>query len=247
MFNLIDELAKEKQVVENMTDSDYHAHAGLGSSPLKYAKKTLEHFKAYMNGEIIFKSRDAFNLGKAVHEAILEKSRKGYVVAPKVDKRTKLGKAEFAAFEKENADKTIITEDQHTQLVGMFDKFQAHDMAKRVLKNGKTELSFFLKSEAGLLLKARTDYYVQCEDKEDYIVDYKTSDDATEYGFSKKIHTFGYDLQAAHYMDIVSKCTGREVKDYFWIVQEKSAPFGIRIYRADSDMLSRALTTRNDW
>ena len=226
---------------EDMSAVDYHAHEGLGSSCLKYAQKSMAHFKAYINGNVKFKNQSALDIGKAAHAAILEQDYGQYIQGPDVRRGTKA----WHEFADKHPGKVILKPDEYGYIRDMFNSFYNHPKAPKIVSEGKSELSFFASDEnRGLFYKARPDYYVQSGNG-DFIVDYKTSDSASLHSFSSKIYNLGYDLQAAHYMEVVEQVTERPVQDYMWIVQEKEAPFAIRIYLADHALIERAKQRRS--
>lgn len=237
---------------KEMNAATYHAEDGMGSSALKYALKSMAHYKAYVDGEIIIEGKN-LDIGTAAHSAILEKSteiftsdKDIYIELSEKYKGVRQTKAYKEWKEARNAEgKIVLGFEEVDAIKKMFGNFFAHSKAPMLVEDGTPECSFFAEHETGLKLKARTDYYVQ-SDEGDYIVDYKTSSSEIDgEGFSRSCAKFRYDLQAAHYMDVVERATGRPVKDYFWIVQETSSPYGLRIYRATEDMLERARDIRN--
>ena len=62
------------------------------------------------------------------------------------------------------------------------------------------------------------------------IIDYKTTEDASENGFSKSIAQWGYHRQDAWYMDGVQAVYGERPRGFVFIVQEKENPDNIGIY-----------------
>lgn len=78
----------------DLTDAEYFAHSAINCSGLKLiSSKTPAHFK-YQQSEQR-KPTPAMIIGSAVHCATLEPEafNERYIVAPKIDKRTKDGKA----------------------------------------------------------------------------------------------------------------------------------------------------------
>lgn len=215
---------------QNVTAGDYHAHDSLGSSSLKQILQTKAHFKAYKEGLIEFSSK-AFDIGTAAHSAVLEKDFAGYVEGPDVNKNTKIWKA----FVAENPEKIVLKPSEMKDIKGMFDAFFANELARKILKDGQPEVSYFTELN-GLEVKARLDFFIEHGD-ESYIVDYKTAQSATPREFMNAVFRYHYDLSAAHYMNVVEEVTGKRPKDFIWIVQEKTAPYAINIFRASDDVI----------
>ena len=69
-----------KNVIENMSNQEYHMRDGISSSAVKAVfKKSLAHWK----GEKRNSNNPAFALGSAVHANLLEKERDLVVKGPK--------------------------------------------------------------------------------------------------------------------------------------------------------------------
>ena len=227
-----------KGIVEGMTNEDYHAHTALGSTQVKAAIKSLAHFKAMRDGKLIKKS-DAMDLGSAVHSAILEGSMEGFIQVPKGLVRNDKHQA-WKDFKAKNVGKTMLTFDDYSKVENMFCAFYRTEIAAKLLCKGRAELSFFAKDPTtGLELRARPDYFVET-DEWVYIVDLKTSKDASPEAFQKDVYNYRYDISAAHYIKVVELVTGKKVKDYFILAVESSVPHGTAIYRLDEDCLARA-------
>jgi exodeoxyribonuclease VIII len=96
------------------------------------------------------------------------------------------------------------------------------------LSSIKIEASVFAQDEeTGIALKARPDMWVE----DHTLVDVKTTDDATPEGFSRTVTSFGYHIQAAHYLAM----TGAE--NFVFVAVERKAPYAIGIYRLDAEWL----------
>jgi PDDEXK-like domain of unknown function (DUF3799) len=54
-----------------------------------------------------------------------------------------------------------------------------------------------------------------------------------------------YDLSAAHYKAVMESVSSHKIKDYFWIVQETSAPYAVMVYRAKPELIEGAMIFRD--
>ena len=203
---------------KNITNSDYHSHKALGSSAIKLVPQSLAKFKAYIDGEL-FHETSALKFGQLIHEVILEDGLNTLAVGPDADKRTKVWK-DFVA---KNDGKQIVTPKEFETLRQMHKSLYDNKNCSLVLKGGEAEQSFFWEHD-NIEYKARPDYYVQ-RDQGDYIVDYKSITGSDFSDIQRTMGKYAYDIQAAHYIRVVSECTGRPVRDYVWIFQEKEAPY----------------------
>lgn len=227
-----------------MPSDEYHAHKAIGSTTLKLGLQSMAKIKAKVDGRIREKSTDYFDLGKAAHSAVLERDFDNYVCGPDADKRTK----EWKEFEAANAGKLVLKEPQYLQVKGMYEAFYSHTLASKIVQGGKPESSFFVEI-LGQEYKARPDYTVvegsERGDKSAYLVDYKTCE-TLEYDFCQRaVANYGYDVSAAHYIKVFSATTEIPVTEYYWIFQEKEAPYEIAVFRADDECRERAMRLVN--
>jgi len=216
-----------KKLETKMAMSDYRGHENTSASELKFALKSAATYKAYKDGKIIFKST-ALDVGTAAHAAILEQDYSQYVEGP--DVKTKASK-EWKAFVAENEDKVVLKPDEMTMIKEMFSGFFSHKIAKKVINGGNPEVSLFAEG-----FKARFDYFVQSEEG-DYIVDYKTAQSADPKDFQRSVFKYDYDLSAAHYMNMAERVTGKRPLDFIWIVQEKTAPYLVNVFKISEQVL----------
>lgn len=174
----------------DIPDEDYFKRKGISKSLLSRMDCPEKAFTPY-------KSTPAMLEGSAVHCAILEPNEfeSRYVVEPTINKRTNVGKEEYAAFVEANKNKTVITQDLVDMALIMQDAVMSHVSASRLLSGGKAEQAYFWTDE-------RTQ--AECKCKADYvqgnvIVDLKTTNDASPGGFSRAVANFKYHWQDAWY------------------------------------------------
>lgn len=223
----------------NMRDSDYHARTEISSSAMKRALISPAHYKAYLEEKE--DPTPAMELGTAIHGAILEQDFSKYVCGPDCRRGTK----EWTAFEEANEGKIILKPSDFNTIKGMYDAFFAHPNASKVVSKGKPEVSVIGKCEkTSLDIRGRIDYFVQ-SDKGNYILDYKSASSADIGSFKRSIFDYRYDLSIAHYKDITEKALNIKIDDCFFIVQEKTPPYALMVYRASDRMLEQGLNDRD--
>lgn len=113
---------------------------------------------------------------------------------------------------------------------------------------GRPELSFFTIHEpTGLLIRTRPDWLL-IDGDQITIVDYKTTRDASEAGFTKSCHLFGYHIQAAWYIEALKTYFDTDRVVFKFIAQEKEPPFlagvyelGYREMREGENLMGEAL------
>lgn len=71
------------------------------------------------------------------------------------------------------------------------------------------------------------------------MLDLKTCEDASSEGFSKSFMSFGYWMQASHYLAMARK-SGLPVKRFIFIAVEKNPPFSVALYELDEESLKKA-------
>lgn len=225
-------------IPDKMTASDYHAHNAIGSSAMKRALVSAAHYKSYLENKE--EPTPAMILGTAIHSAILEKTYDIYIESPDCRRGTK----EWKAFEEQNPGKLILKPDDYATVKHMFEAFYSHPVASKLITGGTPEATIFGRDKtSNLEIKARIDYLVQSE-KGNFIVDYKSAQDATPSAFKKAIFDFGYYLSLAHYKDMAEKAYNIKIPDVFIVAQEKKSPYALRIYRLSDRALEQGLHDR---
>ena len=218
-----------------MSNHDYHAGPGLSKSGMDRLAISPEHYRSYLVEPR--EETKALRVGSALHKLALEPDTFGdeCAVAPHCDRRTKEGKAEYAAFEAASAGKMILSFDEHDLASNMARSIRTRKLpAAAIGAPGEAEVSFFWKDPSlGTLCKCRPDYLRN----DGYIVDIKTTEDARKAHFERSAETYRYYVQAAFYLQGVEAVTGERMKDFIFIVVEKSPPFAVACYYADTEMI----------
>lgn len=229
----------EPGVYSGITNDAYHSGEGIsksgldliGRSPLHYWAKYLDPQREPQE------PTPAMLLGTAIHSAVLEPHSfaNDYVVFPKIDRRTKEGKAYYDELVAQASGRTIISADDYATCVSIQDNVRRHPAAQVLLNDGEPELSVYWRDEqTGVLCKCRPDWMNY---KANTIIDVKSTDDASPAGFQKSIVKWGYHVQAAWYLDGVKAATGHAPKAFIFAAFEKTRPFATAFYYADEDMI----------
>lgn len=177
--------------------------------------------------------------GTAVHMAVLEPELflETYAEAPAISKTTKAGKEAWAAAE--TSGKLLLKPDELALINGIHTSVMEHPIAKKALRsNGQAEQSFITKDPAtGIDIKCRPDYLTDSG----WVIDLKTTLDASAASFAKSAANFRYHVQAAFYLHTLGLCLGDAPRGFLFIAVEKSAPFAVQVFRASADMLQTGL------
>jgi len=223
------------------SNAAYHGNAAISHSKLEtFRRRPALYYKRYITREITPEEPGAaFRLGSAVHCSVLEPEEMPtrYAIRPEgIDRRTKDGKEKFAAFEADNAGKTIIDTDEAAQVIAMTDAVRQHPLADELFAHGKPELTWRTAGE--MPLQCRTDWFnadgCSLSQGRAYIVDLKTVESLNGEDFAsfdRAVFKYGYHRQAGFYLPLVTELLGRPVFDFFFVAVEKVQPFGVAVYR----------------
>ena len=213
------------ELICNMPAAVYHGTKALSKSGLDQFRKSPAHFRAWQDGTTKNESSPALEFGTAVHMAILEPElfALNYTLFTG-DRRNKDGKM---AYESVIASGKIpLNQEQWDNITGAAAAVHAHPTAALLVEKIQTEVSCF-DSWNGVKVKARIDGLAK-----DYIIDVKTTQDASPVAFGKSCAQFRYHVQAAWYQRI----TG--VNRFIFIAVEKEAPYGVACYELDEQAIS---------
>lgn len=180
---------------------------------------------------------DALNVGKAAHDLVLDgvgwPGR--YHVLPAGFSRAasvKQADAIAAADRAEAAGKTLLKIDQHATVLAMADAIRRHPISK-ALGRGKAEATLVWKdAETGVWLRCRPDFLPE---NPRFLPDYKTCESARPEDFAKSVANYGYDQQAALYLDGVAAVFGEAARDFYFIAQEKEPPYIVQPFALDGE------------
>lgn len=223
-------------ILLGVPSADYHARPEVSKSQLDTIAKSPAHFFAeHVARTVVRHETDAMRLGTALHTAVLEPERyvTDYVVAPKIDGRTKEGKAAKAAFAEASAGKIIIDDDDHVRVLAMAASIAEHRAATLLFERSPLrEVSYVWRDAAtGIDCRCRPDAVL---DGGRVLVDLKSCEDASPRGFAQSIGRYGYHRQAAFYLDGVEAATGTRPEAFVFVAVEKAAPHVVGVYALDA-------------
>jgi hypothetical protein len=225
-----------------MDNAAYHAHPAVSKSHLDLiARSPLHYWARYLDpNRVAPEPSPQMRLGTALHTHVLELSRwdEEIAVAPAINRLTKAGKEEWAAFVADAAGKTVITADDAQQVMAMGRAVLRHPAAAMLLgMPGKAETThMWTDASTGLECKCRPDWLT---DDGSIVVDLKTTRDASPRGFRQSIASFRYHCQAGWYLSGVQAATGKRPDQFIFICVETTAPYGVAVYAADAEMIER--------
>lgn len=241
-------------IIHGMSNAEYHADtSAISASGLKlFMRSPAHYYAAYLDPNRIERQpTTAMRLGTATHCAILEPDAfdDRYMLRPDgINARTAEGKAQLAAIAESGIE--ILTPDDFALITGMADSFRRHPISADLFAAPhKVEQSIFAEIN-GVRCKCRPDYI-----SGDFIMDVKTTRDASIEGFGKQAWNLGYHIQEAFYRRVIGGnhrfLFGAVESDYPHLVQYHESPDELIAY-AD-DLIDAALShyaeclRKNEW
>ena len=197
----------------------------LSYSSLKYALGDMRLWEMYMKGQLKIES-EALTFG-SLYDMLLfepEKFNDHYYVLddaaivdsiggkyPRNTKRYKEWKAE-AAQTAQNEDKELASEADVKKAKEMIQRLKDCGLYDKRFGGGKFQVEFNVDID-GVPLKG----FLDCLQDGQFIVDSKSSRSIEKFRYD--VNSFCYDIQAYIY------CKVFDLKDFYWVVQEKTYPF----------------------
>ena len=227
-----------------MNEREYNTADGVRRSDLWLIQDSPEKFRWHLDHPDEGEPTPALVFGQAAHKMLLEPMEftDEFAIAPDgIDRRTKDGKAAWAAFLEQNAGRTIITMDVFSQIKDMAAKANA-DPTVRKLLSGRHEVPFFWTDpDTGVKCKVKLDCLTHLEDMP-VVVDYKTCKSAKTDAFMRDAYSYGYHLQAAMYTEaVMQKQRLTERPMFVFVCQEKDAPYSMNIITVPEDTMNYGL------
>ena len=205
----------------------------VSNSRLSAFKRSPLHLIHYLNGNT--KQTPAMAFGSAFHAALLEPDHYAteYLTAPEVDRRSKEGKLAYDKFVYEADGKTVITSDDSKRIQRMVDAIRSNAVANELLTNCLwfEQNAEWVNMETSVPMRGIIDAM-----SSDYIIDVKTTTDASPGKFIRDAFANYYHRQAAIYLDSQNQ-TKR--MDYYLIAIEKDEPHGVCVYQLDAEALDK--------
>ena len=224
--------------------SDYDSIPAVNKSTLWEMRKSPLHYWHLMH-DTPKEDTAAMKFGRAVHAYLLtpDKFDDDYVIAPDVDRRTKEGKAIWA--ELTESGKEIVSAADAETLEAMAEQMTENKIVRNVIWSRPAGTLYevpltWTDPETGVDCKGRIDAMT-----DDYIFDYKTTTNAATDAFMREAIRYGYDLQAAMYME-AARANGYKPKGFIFIAQEKNAPYLINVLHAGDAFLDRGAWIMRD-
>lgn len=214
--------------VTSMPNADYQSADGISHTGLMMVSRNPSDLVWAKNAPVDASKSATKDIGTALHSALLEPEKfEDDVFISSVKGRTT---KKFADEVAENPGKTVLTEEEAEKIRIMVASANAHPTFKAMVSaQGYNECSIFAQDEKrDILLKCRPDR--DCISKHGLIFDVKTTDSLDDWRNPKQwinpLFKFNYGLQACHYLNTASIFYGKDVKEFTFLVLQKSVQFG---------------------
>ena len=167
--------------------------------------------------------------GRLQHTLFLEhhKWEEEFIIAPEINRRTKVGKAEYEEWCLTVGDRTPIKQE-------MFDECMVR---REVLQDfipqpdHKVELTLCFEWN-GQPCKGKLDWHTGTD-----VWDLKTARDASPRGFKQAINSFRYHQQAAFYIR-ACRAVGLPTEKFYFLAQEKAHPYPFGVYTLSDEAIA---------
>jgi hypothetical protein len=235
-------IASEKCIkpgIYNLSPEAYHQGPGISRSGLMEFKRSPYHYwYKYINPDYTSEpATPAQILGNALHTYVLEPDEfdKRYFVIPEFNKVTKEGKERWQKIKSELGKKETLSVHQYQTLQHMAASLKKNKLAIQLLENAQMEQSlYWTDPDTGILCKGRPDIL-----HSNLVCDLKTAQDGSPRSFQYAAFDYGYYIQAAMIQEALKHLKQKIIKDFLFLVIEKTAPYVISIYQLDQASLDK--------
>lgn len=224
--------------VDDLAEAEYHAHpTSLSQSG---AKLLLKAPALYRHEQEHRTEKRAYDLGHYAHAKVLGVGAE--VVAllrtdPKTGEQTeatdfKSPSVGQHAAELRAAGKIPLLRKEIDQVDAMANELAEHRMARRLLAEGRPEVSAFgIDEETGVMRRARFDWLGKS-----ILSDYKTAETSEPNAFLRNAVKFGYHIQHPWYLQLAADL-GHDAQAFAFIVQEKKAPYIVTVIELPQELV----------
>lgn len=206
-------------------------HTHVSSSGLKQILRSPAHFRRYLNRKE--ESLPHLDLGTAVHCAILEPERFRHEYVPIPVRHIDIFHEEDMRLIQDEKHVRFLTESQMAVVEGIVEQLERKPDIMKLLQIGRAEKSIFWQDEeTGIRCKIRPDMLVL----PDFILELKTTFDASVAVFQRTCLMQLYHMAAAMYRDGVGQVTG-ERPSYMFVVASRFPPYTVETFVPSPAML----------
>lgn len=229
--------------VYDISNDEYHSSPGISRSGIMEFRKTPKHFwHKYLNPDYIKKeSTSDMIFGSAFHCYLLEplKFEKEYFISQEnpYHGNSTDGRAFKSDMLSKSKGKILLSSDDFSKIKEMAYSLTSDNRSASLISNAKYEKSiYWIDPDTQLLCKVRPDIW-----KDDFIVDLKTTRNASFKEFQRDFYNFGYHLQLAMMHEAIKYNFKKEMTNFIDLVIEKTEPYCHAIYFIDEKSITRGI------
>jgi exodeoxyribonuclease VIII len=239
----MDLITPEPGSYPNLSAPTYFAwNAASNSSLRELGSKSPAHCK--VKQEIGIDS-EALRFGSLFHCKMLEPElfASTYVAAPKLDRRTKEGKAQYLELCEEFGEENLIDARTFKELELSRESVLKNPTARKLVESliMREHSIAFIDEKSGALCKARLDGVT----KQGIIVDFKTTQSAARSDFARSVFNYGYHSQGAHYLR-AARSIDINSTHFVIIAVEKGTGF-VALYDLDAPTIQAGENQLDQW
>jgi len=221
-----------KPGIYNISNEEYHSSPGISRSGLMlFRKSPLHYWDRYLNPDREKeKDKAHYKFGRALHTSILEPNlfNSRYVVKPKIDGRKTENKKLKIQWEQDNLGKEILNDVDYEKIMRITDSIRRDKTTQWFIEGLQYEKSIYWK-EGDLTCKIRPDGFDVPSGKS-FILDIKSTTDASKRPFYYSAKNYGYFLQAAMLSIGYESLYGVKPDRVVYLAFEKESPYCSRIF-----------------
>jgi hypothetical protein len=252
--------------IYDISNDEYHNSAGVSRSCISEFKRTPAHYYyKYKNPDYMPKKQTPDMIfGSAFHCYILEPEKFDDLYAIKPEKEAKMPeklklkdvgkeayklskdlydaeskrrKEKLMSFNIFSQGKTLIDFDDSLVMTDMRDALMRDKEAKELIKGAHYEQSiYWIDEDTGILCKCRPDIL-----HNSFVVDLKTTKDASYREFQRAFYSENYYLQMAMIHLGIKAVTGQSIMNFIDLAIEKEAPYCHAIYIIDEPAIQQGI------
>jgi hypothetical protein len=243
------------ETLHHLTNSEYRAYQAVSQSDLKMAARNPQlYYETYLI-EPAHRRRPRLatspeqQFGIAVEEFLRTSAMPEDLVVIPPDVLNAQGHrrgSAWTAFVAEHEGKQLVTQKEFDQQMGgIMDaaaNVRAHKVAELLLNSvsAKWHQRFvWLCEDTMLPMKAELDIL---DDGLGVVCDVKTAADTDADSFARSVLTFGYDIQAAHYLEAAELAYPTREWTFAWVVIKNKPPYDVEVYDASDELLKHGET-----
>lgn len=225
-------------IVRGMSDEDYFSHPSLSQSRLKVLRRPGGAARLAM-ARYDEAATDAQRFGKLFHHVILQPNLLEKLYYPTTLERR--GTKDWERDERKALGRELVKASDYETAKAMAWALRRWQPAAVDLLDGPdddTEVAFFWTDPVtGLECKGKAD---KISRRFGAMVDLKSTRDASDRAFARDSRRYGYDFQAAYYLDGWALAGGAPLSSFVVIADEPEPPYLAALYDYDAADLDEA-------